>query len=112
MTRLKTALAALVLAVWAGFGAPAMAIGLDAARAQGLVGETPSGFIAPVKSPSADVRALVNKVNSQRRAQYQKIASRNGVGLEQVGRLTAEKVINGLPRGAYYQNTRGGWVRK
>ena len=112
MSRLRIAVLAMALALWAGLAPPAMAIGLQAARAQGLVGETRSGFVAPVKPPSGAVRALVNKVNAQRRAQYKKIASRNGVGVEAVGRLTAQKVINGLPRGSYYQSSNGRWVRK
>jgi len=113
MRRLRLGLAALVAALVLTLAAPpADAIGLQAARSQGLVGETPSGFVAPVKSPTADVRKLVSEVNAQRRSEYQRIASRNGLGVEQVGRITAEKLINGLPRGVFYQDARGSWLRK
>lgn len=112
MSRLRPMIWAAILALMAGFAVPADAIGLNSARSQGLVGETRSGFLAPVKSPSAEVRALVNKVNAQRRAQYKRIAASNGVGVEQVGRLTAQKVINGLPRGSFYQANNGRWVQK
>lgn len=112
MLRLRLSLAALVAALLLAFAAPASAIGLQAARSQGLVGETQSGFVAPVKAPTADVRALVNQVNAKRRSEYRRIASRNGIGVEQVGRITAEKLINGLPRGSYFQDARGSWRRK
>lgn len=112
MRRLRSLLAALLLTVIAGFGAPAAAIGLDAARSQGLVGETRSGYLAPVQSPSAEVQALVNSVNAKRRDHYRSISSRNGVAIEEVGRLTAEKLINSLPSGLYYQSAGGGWQRK
>ena len=93
-------------------GTTAGAIGLQAAPSHGLVGETPSRFVAPVKAPTAEVRKLVNEVNAQRRSEYKRIASRNGIGVEQVGRITAEKLINGLPRGVYYQDASGSWLRK
>lgn len=112
MLRLRLGLATLVAALMLAFAAPASAISLQAARSQGLVGETRSGFVAPVKSPSAAVRKLVNEVNAKRRSEYQRIASRNGLGVEQVGRITAEKVINGLPRGFFYQDAGGSWRRK
>jgi len=91
---------------------PASAISLNAARASGLVGETRSGYLAPVQSPSRDVEALINKVNAKRRDHYRSIASRNGVGIDEVARLTAQKLINGLPSGAYYQAPNGNWQRK
>lgn len=112
MKRFRLAAAALTTAVLMGLAGPVFAISLDAARAQGLVGETMSGYIAPVQSPSADVQALVNQVNAQRRAHYQSIAGRNGVGIEEVGRLTAEKIINGLPGGAFFQSANGAWRQK
>lgn len=113
MRRMRSCLAALVAVLILTFAAPsAEAIGLQAARSQGLVGETSSGFVAAVKSPTADVRKLVNQVNAQRRSEYKRIASRNGIGVEQVGRITAEKLINGLPRGAFYQSAQGRWVQK
>lgn len=113
MRHMRRFAAALLLALAAAFVAlPAGAIELDAARAQGLVGETRSGFIAPVSAASAEVQALVDEVNAKRRSHYLSIARRNGVDLEEVGRITAEKLINGLPSGAYFEAASGGWRRK
>lgn len=112
MRRLRILLAAVLLALTAAYTAPAAAISLNAARAQGLVGETRSGYLAPVRSPSGEVQALIDKVNAKRRNHYRSIASRNGVGIEEVGRITAEKLINGLPRGVYFQAPDGAWRKK
>ena len=112
MQKLRIYLAVLALVLAAAAAAPAVAIGLNAARAKGLVGETQSGYIAAVKSPSAEVQKLVNSVNAKRRKHYQSIASRNGVSVDEVGRLTAQKLINSLPGGVYYQASGGGWRRK
>ncbi len=113
MVRLRYAIAALAIAVMSAVAAlPAAAISLDAARTQGLVGETRSGYLAPVRTPSGDVQQLIESVNAKRRDHYRRIASQNGVGIEEVGRLSAEKIINGLPGGAFYQGSSGGWQRK
>ncbi len=112
MRSLRNILAAAILAAAALLTVPASAIDLESARAQGLVGETRSGYVAPVNSPTADVQRLVNGVNAKRRDHYQKIAGRNGISIDEVGRLTAEKLINGLPGGVYYQTASGSWQRK
>ncbi|MEH6571410.1 MAG: DUF1318 domain-containing protein, partial [Halioglobus sp.] len=53
--------------------APAFALDLGDAKSQGLVGETSSGYISAV-IPSQEVKALVERINSQRKAHYEKIA--------------------------------------
>jgi len=42
----------------------AFAISLDAAKAQGLVGEKPDGYIGAVGSASPEVSALIRELNS------------------------------------------------
>ena len=109
------ALAAVFLAAALAFSSPnpAAAIDLQAAtRSGGLVGETLSGYVAPVTSPSGGVSKLVADVNSARRAQYIKLAKRNNVRVEEVAALTAQRIIDSLPGGAYFQATSGGWRRK
>jgi len=107
-------LAAVFLAAALAFSSPnpAAAIDLQAARSGGLVGETLSGYVAPVTSPSGGVSKLVADVNSARRAQYIKLAKRNNVRVEEVAALTAQRIIDSLPGGAYFQATSGGWRRK
>lgn len=51
----------------------AFALTLDGARAQGLVGEDWTGYIAAVSpNPSKDVQALITEVNAKRRTAYEK----------------------------------------
>lgn len=89
----------------------AFALSLDEAKSQGLVGETPSGYIAAVK-PSAEVNAVVNSINSQRRAVYQGIAKQNGQPLNVVETLAAKQAYEKTPAGQYVQGADGRWKRK
>ncbi|MBG7602812.1 MAG: DUF1318 domain-containing protein, partial [Gammaproteobacteria bacterium] len=47
------------------FSAPLFALDLQSAKQQGLVRETPSGYLKAVKS-SSEVKALVSSVNAGR----------------------------------------------
>ena len=111
--RIKSLLGGLLMALALVFAAPAMADSLDDARAAGLVGERPDGLVAPV-SPSApaDIQSLVQSVNAQRMEKYQQIANEKGVPVEQIGAITAEKIIGRLKPGWYYMDSSGNWVQK
>mgnify|MGYP000700479684 CR=1 FL=1 len=70
---------------------PAFALDLHGARAQGLVTETPDGFVKAAKS-SPEVDALVADVNAKRRAEYERISKQNGQPVDVVGRLAAPQI--------------------
>jgi len=89
---------------------PALALELGDAKSGGLVGETNSGYIAAIK-PSGEVNALVDSINQQRKAHYQKIAQKNGISLEAVEVRAGQKAIEKTPAGEYI-NTGGGWQKK
>lgn len=89
---------------------PAIALELDEAKTAGLVGETNMGYIAAVK-PSADVDALVNSINSQRKVYYQEIAEKNGISLQAVEARAGQKAIEKTTPGGFI-NTGDGWVKK
>lgn len=108
MNTLKHMFMVLALAV----ALPAMAITLDAARSQGLVGEANSGYIAIVSESSPALEQLVSEVNGKRKREYAAIAKRNGISIAQVAARAAEKLEARLPSGAYYQDSRGRWVQK
>lgn len=111
--KIKSLLGGLLMALAMMFAAPAMADSLDQARAAGLVGERPDGYVAPVSgSAPADIMSLIQSVNSQRMQKYQQIAAEKGVPVEQVAALTAEKIIAKLKPGWYYMNASGQWVQK
>jgi len=89
---------------------PALALELGDAKTQGLVGETNAGYLAAVK-PSGEVNTLVESINKQRKAQYQKIAKKNGISLEAVEVRAGKKAIEKTQPGEYV-NTGGGWQKK
>jgi uncharacterized protein YdbL (DUF1318 family) len=99
----------------AALAAPAaFADQLDDARAAGHIGERPDGYVAIVNSAApASIKTLVDSINRQRREAYQKIATEKGVPIEQIGALTAEKIINEKLRpGMYYMDASGTWKQK
>ncbi len=87
-TRSFTALMMLAL-----ISLPASALNLDQARSQGLVKETSSGYLKVAK-PSDEVNALVKKVNAGRKAEYKKIAKKNGTSLKAVEQLAAKRLMS------------------
>ncbi|MDP5209319.1 YdbL family protein [Microbulbifer sp. 2205BS26-8] len=91
---------------------PALAISLDAAKSQGLVGESNSGYIAIVDTSSPELKKLVKQVNTKRKAAYAQIAKRNNIDIAQVAARAAEKLEARLSPGEYYQDNLGRWVQK
>lgn len=90
----------------------AFAIDLQTAKAQGLVGETTTGYLGAPKSPSAEVRSLIADINSKRKAEYQKVAQKVGKPLKVIEQLAGEKAIAKTRSGNYVQNPQGAWVKK
>lgn len=95
------------------FSLSAWALDLDEAKDSGLVGETPTGYLAPVSdSPSAEVTALVTDVNSKRKAQYSEIAGKRNIPLSAVEKLAAKKAYEKTEAGHYLKNAEGAWEKK
>jgi hypothetical protein len=91
----------------------AWAIDIRDAKAQGLVGEANSGYIAAVKSPaSAEVRALIADVNAKRKAQFTATAKKTGVRTDQVAHRFYELAVQKTAPGGYYQDSSGRWKKK
>lgn len=98
---------ALALGSTASFAGP-----LEDAKAAGLVGERPDGFVAAVPAnPPADIVALVNDINARRQAAYTEIATKNGTSVAAVGAVTAEKLYREAAPGTYLM-VDGRWIRK
>ncbi len=86
---------------------------LDEARRRGWVGERPDGYVAPVDPAAPEaVRALVARVNAERRRVYEELARREGVPVAVVAAITARKIVEKLPPGAYFMDEKGRWHRK
>lgn len=91
----------------------ALALTLDEAKSQGLVGEKVDGYIAAViANPNAEVRELVKVTNDGRRKVYAELAQRNGITVEAVGIVSAEKLHANAAPGTYIQSPTGQWQRK
>jgi uncharacterized protein YdbL (DUF1318 family) len=90
---------------------PVYAIDLQTAKSQGLVGESPSGYLEAVTSPSAETRALIKTVNDKRRGKYQEIAARNKTPLQTVEQLAGKKAIEKSQPGSYIK-LNGKWQKK
>jgi len=89
----------------------AMALTLDEARQQGLVGETLSGYIAVV-TQNADAQALVDRINQGRQQQYQALALRNNMTAAEVGRIAGQKLVERAAAGQYVRGINGQWLKK
>jgi uncharacterized protein YdbL (DUF1318 family) len=103
------------MAVLSGFvfSAPANALSLDEARAQGLIGEQPNGYLGLVPGQSnAEAAALVERINAKRRAAYQSVADSNGTTLKSVEALAGSKLIGRLQPGQWFRDQGGQWRRR
>lgn len=89
----------------------AFALDLNAAKAQGLVGERQDGYLGVV-SGGADVTALVKDINNKRRAVYADSAAKNNTSQAAVEALAGQKAQSLTPTGQYVQDASGGWVKK
>ena len=107
MKRIVTLILCLVLSCQLTF-----ALELQDAKSQGLVGETPTGYLAPVGATvTGEVGQLVQSINQQRKAAYQKIAQRNKTSLAAVEKLAGEQALEKTPVGQYIF-VHGSWQKK
>ncbi len=93
------------------FSSYVFALNLQAAKQQGLVGETASGYLETVSTANAEVNTLISDVNNRRKQMYQKIARRNGITLNVVEHLAGKKAIKMSQSGNYIKPA-GRWRKK
>lgn len=91
----------------------AWAIDIRDAKAQGLVGEANTGYLAAVQSPaSAEVRALIANVNAKRKARFNETARKTGATVPQVAYRFYELAVQRTAPGNFYQDSNGKWKKK
>lgn len=83
---------------------------LGDAKASGQLGEMPNGYLGVVK-PGPEVDEIARLINLARRAEYQKLATQNGIQLSDVEAIAGKKAIDKTPPGQYIQ-WQGQWRRK
>lgn len=95
-------LSKMVLAVMLLASSLVWAADLGESKSTGVVGEREDGYIGFVHStPAVDVTKLIQSVNDQRRAEYERIAAANGLTREQVEALAGRKAIERTTSGEY-----------
>ncbi|EKN4800786.1 YdbL family protein [Yersinia enterocolitica] len=89
----------------------AFALTLEQAKQQGRVGETLSGYLAPVKK-DAETLALVEQINIARAEKYQEVAQKNHISTEDVAKLAGQKLVNRAAAGEYVRGINGQWMQR
>ncbi len=87
---------------------------VDAAKAQGIVGEQSDGMLGFV-TPSSDaaLKAAVDEINAGRHDVFAQAAAKNGVSVDAAGQSAfTVSILPNLPAGYYYQDASGAWVKK
>jgi uncharacterized protein YdbL (DUF1318 family) len=89
------------------------ALNLQSAKDQGLVGETPSGYLAsPKGSSSADVKSLMANINAKRKQKYAEVAAKVGKPLGVIERLAGKKATEKTSTGRFVQLANKRWKTK
>lgn len=83
---------------------------LGDAKASGLLGEMPNGYLGVVKDAD-QATEIAAQINQARRAEYQKLAQQNGIKLADVEAIAGQKALDKTPAGQYIQY-QGQWRRK
>ncbi len=112
--RLRQLCTVLGYMAWVGsllFSSMAFALTVEQAKQQGRVGETLSGYLAPVKK-DAETLALVEQINIARSERYQEVAQKNHISTEDVARLAGQKLVNRAASGEYVRGINGQWMRR
>lgn len=111
----KLVAAVLIAGAAIAFSAPASAGDpqIDAAKAQGIVGERIDGYLGIVDaSADASLTRKVQDINNKRRAAYDDLASQTNTTPQQVARVTGEKLVSEAAPGEYIMDDSGTWKQK
>lgn len=83
---------------------------LDSAKSQGLVGETPTGYLQVVEG-GQKAREIVEAINQARRREYARIAEKHDIPVTKVEAVAGQKAIEKTPSGQFIL-VEGEWVKK
>ncbi len=86
---------------------------VDAAKAQGLVGEQGDGYLGLVTgSADAAITAAMGEINAGRAGVYRETAAKTGVTPEAAGEAAAVQLFGKVPSGQYFKPLNGSWTKK
>ncbi len=109
-----TAVALLAFTLSALVATPASALpeALEDAKASGAIGEQADGYLGVRTKVSADVQAALDGVNSQRSAEYAKIAEKRGTDPTAAAAVTGARLLGREPAGHWIRDKNAKWVQK
>lgn len=84
--------------------------GLSQAKAAGLLGEQPNGYLGVVNN-QGNASAIARQINTARKAEYQNLARNNNLQLSDVETMAGKKAIEKTPAGQYIL-VNGKWLKK
>lgn len=87
------------------------ALTLEEAKQQGRVGETLTGYLAPVKQDK-ETLLFVESINTARSEKYQEIAVKNNIKATDVAKMAGEKLIARAGSGEFVRGINGQWTQK
>lgn len=109
--RIRAMLSYLILGSCLLYSSLSFALTLEQAKQQGRVGETLSGYLAPIKK-DAETLALVEEINIARTEKYQEVAQKNHISTEDVAKLAGQKLVNRAASGEYVRGINGQWMKR
>ncbi|WP_407296509.1 YdbL family protein [Stutzerimonas zhaodongensis] len=83
---------------------------LGQAKASGLLGERPDGYLGVVQS-SGQAEEIASQINQARRAEYHRLAQKNGISVSDVEAIAGKKAIEKTPPGQIIM-LNGSWTKK
>lgn len=102
------ATAAVALAGWSSAALAQRDPAYAAARAKGLIGEKPDGYLGVVGAGTPDLKALVSSINIRRKAKYTQSAADNAT-VQQFAFTSGCNLILQTKPGEKYQAPDGSW---
>jgi uncharacterized protein YdbL (DUF1318 family) len=91
---------------------PADKVTVDAAKAQGIVGEQGDGYLGIVGNATPAITAAVTAINAGRSQVYADTAAKTGVTRDAAGQATGEQLIARTPAGQFIKPLGGAWTKK
>lgn len=85
---------------------------LDAPRAQGLVGERFDGYAVVRGNAPANIVALVQQTNAERKALYTREAQSAKAPVEAIGKIYAAEIVKSAPAKTWFLSESGTWTQK
>jgi len=100
-----------IIVMW--MASPVLASPLDDAKAAGLIGERPDGYVGlVVESASDETRKLVDDINAKRKARYGEIAKSNDTPVSLVASQMGAKLVDRAAKDTFVMDASGAWLRR